>query len=156
LFAACNPTTLNRTNSSRIVACVLKRANILLAHSNLTETDPVKLWNYYLPKLVQAEEAFPHLEKRFLAIPTRSSCKKRAAHRGRTWFHISFPSAYHCLYDFPRPSDGNVKSLTEISVFSIPPPPPPSISSLSSPPGLTSAARSEKFLGPPVTNGRRA
>src|SRR6267142_2735838 len=40
---------------------VLRREGRYLLHTNLTETDPVKLWNYYL-QLVQVEEAFRTLK----------------------------------------------------------------------------------------------
>ena len=40
---------------------VLRREGRYLLRTNLTETDPVKLWNYYL-QLVQVEEAFRTLK----------------------------------------------------------------------------------------------
>jgi transposase len=79
--------TLNRTK----LRIVLRREGRYLLRTNLTETDPVKLWNYYL-QLVQVEEAFRTL-KSDLAI--RPIFHQKMQHIEA---HVFISFLAYCLY----------------------------------------------------------
>jgi transposase len=78
---------LNRTK----LRIVLRREGRYLLRTNLTETDPVKLWNYYL-QLVQVEEAFRTL-KSDLAI--RPIFHQKMQHIEA---HVFISFLAYCLY----------------------------------------------------------
>jgi transposase len=79
--------TLNRTK----LRIVLRREGRYLLRTNLTETDPVKLWSYYL-QLVQVEEAFRTL-KSDLAI--RPIFHQKMQHIEA---HVFISFLAYCLY----------------------------------------------------------
>jgi hypothetical protein len=63
---------------------VRRREVRYLLRTNLSEQDPVKLWEYYL-QLVAVKEAFKNLRSRYQADQSPA----RGAHRGAHFHHLS-------------------------------------------------------------------
>jgi hypothetical protein len=70
---------------------IRRREGRYLLRTNLTETDPVKLWNYYL-QLVQVEEAFRTLKSDLAIRPIFHQ------HEGRIEAHVFIAFLAYCLY----------------------------------------------------------
>src|SRR5260370_3835543 len=70
---------------------VLRREGRYLLRTNLTETDPVKLWNYYL-QLVQVEEAFRTLKSDLTIRPIFHQRMERIE------AHVFISFLAYCLY----------------------------------------------------------
>jgi transposase len=78
---------LNRTKLRQI----RRREGRYLLRTNLTETDPVKLWNYYL-QLVQVEEAFRTLKSDLAIRPIFHQDERRIE------AHVFIAFLAYCLY----------------------------------------------------------
>jgi Transposase DDE domain len=70
---------------------IRRREGRYLLRTNLTETDPVKLWNYYL-QLVQVEEAFRTLKSDLAIRPIFHQ------YEGRIEAHVFIAFLAYCLY----------------------------------------------------------
>ena len=70
---------------------IRRREGRYLLRTNLTETDPVKLWNYYL-QLVQVEEAFRTLKSDLAIRPIFHQ------YQGRIEAHVFIAFLAYCLY----------------------------------------------------------
>jgi len=85
-----SPTFGYRLNRVRLKQ-VRRREGRYLLRTNLTETDPVKLWNYYL-QLVQVEEAFRTLKSDLAIRPIYHQDERRIE------AHVFIAFLAYCLY----------------------------------------------------------